>query len=101
MSAGTDACPRPWLHGPEEALTTLGCTEARQRLRPRVLVGGLGMGFTTVRQRTPSALTPDSTTISALPPPMRCLDLMMVVNEVGLRRVLASYVRLRALVAIV
>jgi spermidine synthase len=34
------------LHGSEEALATLGCTEARERARPRVLVGGLGMGFT-------------------------------------------------------
>jgi spermidine synthase len=34
------------LHGSEEALATLGCTEARRLERPRVLVGGLGMGFT-------------------------------------------------------
>ena len=34
------------LHGSEEALATLGSTEARQLTRPRVLVGGLGMGFT-------------------------------------------------------
>ena len=34
------------LHGSEEALATLGCTEARRLTRPRVLVGGLGMGFT-------------------------------------------------------
>ena len=34
------------LHGSEEALATLGCTEARGLPRPRVLVGGLGMGFT-------------------------------------------------------
>jgi spermidine synthase len=34
------------LHGSEEALATLGCAEARQLARPRVLVGGLGMGFT-------------------------------------------------------
>jgi spermidine synthase len=33
-------------HGSEEALATLGCREARQLTRPRVLVGGLGMGFT-------------------------------------------------------
>ena len=34
------------LHGSEEALATLGCTETRAQARPRVLVGGLGMGFT-------------------------------------------------------
>jgi spermidine synthase len=34
------------LHGSEEALATLGCTAARRLTRPRVLVGGLGMGFT-------------------------------------------------------
>ena len=34
------------LHGSEEALATLGCTEARAQAHPRVLVGGLGMGFT-------------------------------------------------------
>ena len=33
-------------HGSEEALATLGCEEARRLTRPRVLVGGLGMGFT-------------------------------------------------------
>jgi spermidine synthase len=34
------------LHGSEEALATLGCSEARRQASPRVLVGGLGMGFT-------------------------------------------------------
>ena len=34
------------MHGSEEALATLGCAEARRLTRPRVLVGGLGMGFT-------------------------------------------------------
>ena len=34
------------LHGSEEALATLGCTETRGQAHPRVLVGGLGMGFT-------------------------------------------------------
>ena len=34
------------LHGSEEALATLGCRDAQQLARPRVLVGGLGMGFT-------------------------------------------------------
>jgi spermidine synthase len=34
------------LHGSEQALATLGCSRARVLERPRVLVGGLGMGFT-------------------------------------------------------
>ena len=34
------------MHGSEEALATLACGAARAMERPRVLVGGLGMGFT-------------------------------------------------------
>jgi len=34
------------LHGSEEALATLGCRHAHTLGEPRVLVGGLGMGFT-------------------------------------------------------
>jgi spermidine synthase len=34
------------IHGSEEALATLGCGHARGLKCPRVLVGGLGMGFT-------------------------------------------------------
>jgi spermidine synthase len=34
------------MHGSEEALATLACAHARTIERPRVLVGGLGMGFT-------------------------------------------------------
>ena len=34
------------MHGSEEALATLGCAHARTLPSPRVLVGGLGMGFT-------------------------------------------------------
>jgi spermidine synthase len=34
------------LHGSEQALATLGCRDAQALLQPRVLVGGLGMGFT-------------------------------------------------------
>jgi spermidine synthase len=33
-------------HGSEDALGTLGCRQARTLPRPRVLIGGLGMGFT-------------------------------------------------------
>lgn len=34
------------MHGSEEALAVLGCHRARTLMRPCVLVGGLGMGFT-------------------------------------------------------
>src|SRR2546421_602147 len=34
------------LYGSEQALAILGCSRARVLQRPRVLVGGLGMGFT-------------------------------------------------------
>ena len=34
------------MHGSEDALAELGCARARRLARPRVLVGGLGMGFT-------------------------------------------------------
>jgi spermidine synthase len=34
------------MHGSEEALAAIGCRHARKLERPRVLVGGLGMGFT-------------------------------------------------------
>ncbi len=34
------------MHGSEEALATFGCARASTLVRPCVLVGGLGMGFT-------------------------------------------------------
>jgi spermidine synthase len=34
------------IHGSEEALATLGCRDARALKQPRVLIGGLGMGYT-------------------------------------------------------
>ena len=34
------------MHGSEEALATLACRKARALKQPRVLIGGLGMGFT-------------------------------------------------------
>lgn len=34
------------LSGSEEALVTLSCARIRARERPRILIGGLGMGFT-------------------------------------------------------
>jgi spermidine synthase len=34
------------MHGSEEALATFACRQARTLEQPRVLIGGLGMGFT-------------------------------------------------------
>jgi spermidine synthase len=34
------------MHGSEEALATIGLREARTLRKPRVLIGGLGMGYT-------------------------------------------------------
>jgi spermidine synthase len=34
------------MHGSEEALATFGCERARTLEQPRVVIGGLGMGFT-------------------------------------------------------
>src|SRR5215510_12478432 len=34
------------LHGSEEALATLACARIASHARPRILIGGLGMGFT-------------------------------------------------------
>jgi spermidine synthase len=34
------------MHGSEEALATLGCRGLQANARPRVLIGGLGMGYT-------------------------------------------------------
>jgi spermidine synthase len=35
-----------WAHGSEDALAELACSKIADRARPRVLIGGLGMGFT-------------------------------------------------------
>jgi spermidine synthase len=35
-----------WAHGSEDALAELACGKIAGRPRPRVLIGGLGMGFT-------------------------------------------------------
>ena len=52
------------MHGSEEALATFACLRARTLARPRVLIGGLGMGFTL------------RATLDLLPP-----DAMVVVTE--------------------
>ena len=47
------------MHGSEEALATIACRHARARADARVLVGGLGMGFTL--RATLDALPADAT----------------------------------------
>lgn len=51
------------MHGSEEALATLACKRARTLAEPRVLVGGLGMGFTL--RATLDELPPEATVIVA------------------------------------
>lgn len=51
------------MHGSEEALAALACADARLRKHPRVLVGGLGMGFTL--RATLDLLPPGATVIVA------------------------------------
>ena len=48
------------MHGSEEALATFGCARARTLEAPRVLIGGLGMGFTL---RATLDLLPSSATV--------------------------------------
>lgn len=49
------------MHGSEDALAVEACTRARALPRPRVLVGGLGMGFTL--RATLDLLPPDATVV--------------------------------------
>jgi spermidine synthase len=51
------------MHGSEEALATFACARIRGRAEPRVLVGGLGMGFTL--RATLDHLPPDATVVVA------------------------------------
>lgn len=46
MRLGTKELMNSRLSGSEEALAALACARLAQRARPRVLIGGLGMGFT-------------------------------------------------------
>ncbi len=50
-------------HGSEEALATLACRRARTMEQPRVLIGGLGMGFTL--RATLDSLPPDAEVVVA------------------------------------
>jgi spermidine synthase len=49
------------LSGSEEALATLSCQPLRERSRPQVLIGGLGMGFTL---RAALAVLPDAAEVA-------------------------------------
>jgi spermidine synthase len=51
------------MHGSEEALATFACQWARTLMRPSVLIGGLGMGFTL--RATLDLLSPDATVVVA------------------------------------
>jgi spermidine synthase len=51
------------MHGSEEALATAACERLRSAPQPRVLVGGLGMGFTL--RATLDLLPPDATVVVA------------------------------------
>jgi spermidine synthase len=51
------------MHGSEEALATSACRDVRTRERARVLVGGLGMGFTL--RATLDVLPPDAEVVVA------------------------------------
>ncbi|MEE8117721.1 MAG: hypothetical protein V3T28_11475 [Gemmatimonadales bacterium] len=55
------------MHGSEEALATVACRRVHTSERPRVLVGGLGMGFTL--RATLDLLSPDAiVTVAELVP---------------------------------
>ena len=51
------------MHGSEEALASFACQHARSLEQPRVLIGGLGMGFTL--RATLDLLQPDAMVIVA------------------------------------
>lgn len=51
------------MHGSEEALATFACQRARTLEQPRVLIGGLGMGFTL--RATLDLLPPDAMVVVA------------------------------------
>lgn len=51
------------MHGSEEALATFACQRLRTLKEPRVLIGGLGMGFTL--RATLDLLPPDATVVVA------------------------------------
>jgi spermidine synthase len=64
---GRDELMNSRLSGSEEALATLACARIRSRTAPRLLIGGLGMGFTL--RAALSSLGPDArVTVAELVP---------------------------------
>jgi spermidine synthase len=64
---GRDELMNSRLSGSEEALAALACERIRSRTAPRLLIGGLGMGFTL--RAALSALGPDArVTVAELVP---------------------------------
>lgn len=47
IRVGTYELMNSYVHESEEALADLACAKVTERARPRVLIGGLGMGYTT------------------------------------------------------
>ena len=46
IKLGTNELMNSRLSATEQALATIGCDKIRTRARPKILIGGLGMGFT-------------------------------------------------------
>jgi spermidine synthase len=60
---GQDELMNSRLSGSEEALATIACGKIRRRKTPRILIGGLGMGFTL--RAALAALEPDARIVVA------------------------------------
>jgi len=60
---GQDELMNSRLSGSEEALATIACGKIRRRKTPRILIGGLGMGFTL--RAALAALGPDARIVVA------------------------------------
>lgn len=60
---GQDELMNSRLSGSEEALATIACRKIRRRKTPRILIGGLGMGFTL--RAALAALEPDARIVVA------------------------------------
>jgi spermidine synthase len=86
------------MHGSEQALATLSCAAARSMKQPRVLIGGLGMGFTlraaldvlphrarvTVAERVPAVLEWNRGPLAALAgEPLNDARVRVVIDDVA------------------
>src|SRR3569832_2336351 len=63
IMAGSNELMNSRLSGSEEALATLAWERIRHRPNPRILIGGLGMGFTL--RATETAVSPDTELVVA------------------------------------